>query len=133
MMVRRYCRRGCAALALPGVLLCLAVLHPAVASPAFDVRATERVLERLLPQHSAQFDLRAIEGSNGHELCRISAADGHIRIEGSTPSALLFGVNWYLNPNMKIQVNYVAEHRDDPPAGVNGWINGIGLRAAYDF
>ena len=105
MMVRRYCRRGCAALALPGVLLCLAVLHPAVASPAFDVRATERVLERLLPQHSAQFDLRAIEGSNGHELCRISAADGHIRIEGSTPSALLFGVNWYLKYVAHVQIS----------------------------
>jgi alpha-N-acetylglucosaminidase len=104
-MVRRYCRRGCAALALPGVLLCLAVLHPAVASPAFDVRATERVLERLLPQHSAQFDLRAIEGSNGHELCRISAADGHIRIEGSTPSALLFGVNWYLKYVAHVQIS----------------------------
>ncbi len=34
---------------------------------------------------------------------------------------------------MKTQFNVVAEHRDDPLAGVNGWINGIGMRAAYDF
>ena len=42
------------------------------------------------------------------------------------------GVTWYLNPNMKVQLNYIAEHRNTP--GVpEGWINGIGLRAAYDF
>jgi phosphate-selective porin OprO and OprP len=54
-------------------------------------------------------------------------------IQGGQVYDWTVGVNWYLNPNMKIQLNYIAEHRDDPPAGVNGWINGIGMRAAYDF
>jgi phosphate-selective porin OprO/OprP len=42
------------------------------------------------------------------------------------------GVNWFFNPNMKVQFNYIAEHRDQP--GVTpGWINGFGIRGAYDF
>jgi phosphate-selective porin OprO/OprP len=54
-------------------------------------------------------------------------------IQGGQVYDWTVGVNWYLNPNMKMQFNYVAEHRDDPSAGVNGWINGFGIRAAYDF
>ena len=42
------------------------------------------------------------------------------------------GLNWILNANMKLQFNYIAEHRDVP--GVTpGWINGIGVRASYSF
>jgi phosphate-selective porin OprO and OprP len=42
-------------------------------------------------------------------------------------------VNWFLSPNVKIQFNYVLERRDAPAEGVSGWINGFGVRAAYDF
>jgi hypothetical protein len=33
---------------------------------------------------------------------------------------------------MKVQLNYIAEH-GDAPSLTPGWINGVGLRAAYDF
>jgi alpha-N-acetylglucosaminidase len=105
MMSRRHCRRAGAALAVAEALLCFAMLHAAVASPGPDVRAAERVLGRLLPQHAAQFELRALEVGNGPELSRISAADGHIRIEGTTSSALLFGVNWYLKYVAHVQIS----------------------------
>jgi phosphate-selective porin OprO/OprP len=53
-------------------------------------------------------------------------------IQGGRVYDWTVGLNWFLNPNMKVQLNYIAEHRDTP--GVPpGWINGIGLRAAYDF
>jgi phosphate-selective porin OprO/OprP len=42
------------------------------------------------------------------------------------------GLNWYLNSHMKVQLNYIAEHRDTPGVPV-GWINGVGVRVAYDF
>src|SRR5262249_26991098 len=53
-------------------------------------------------------------------------------IRGGTVSDWTFGLNWFLNPNMRVQFNYILERRDQP--GVEAaWINGIGVRAAYDF
>jgi phosphate-selective porin OprO and OprP len=43
------------------------------------------------------------------------------------------GLNWFLNPNMKVQFNYIVEHRDAPQDVAQGWMNGFGVRAAYDF
>lgn len=95
----------CAAIAVQGVLLCLALLQHAVASPSFDVRAAERVLQRLLPHYASQFDLAAIERRDGREMFRISGSHGRVRVEGSTLSALLFGVNWYLKYVAHVQIS----------------------------
>jgi phosphate-selective porin OprO/OprP len=54
-------------------------------------------------------------------------------IQGGQVYDWTVGLNWFLNPNMKFQLNYIAEHRDAPQGVVQGWINGVGLRAAYDF
>jgi phosphate-selective porin OprO/OprP len=53
-------------------------------------------------------------------------------IQGGTVYDWTVGLNWYLNPNMKVQFNYILEHRDQPGVAV-GWIDGFGVRAAYDF
>lgn len=44
-------------------------------------------------------------------------------------------MNWFLNPNMKIQFDTMATHRDTPFAGDlgDGWIYGFGIRFAQDF
>jgi len=76
--------------------LVLAVTGRSGAATAFDVRPAEGVLQRLLPQQAAQFRLGVLEAPVGEERFRIASADRHITIDGSTPSALLFGVNWYL-------------------------------------
>ena len=86
-------------------LLYLALLPGWAAAANFDAHAAERVLQRLLPQHAAQFELRSIEPKNGRELCRISRSGRHILVEGSTPSALLWGVNWYLKYLAHLQIS----------------------------
>lgn len=54
-------------------------------------------------------------------------------VDGGRVFDWTLGVNWYLNPNMRVQMNYILEHRDGPQDVASGWINGVGLRAAYDF
>ena len=63
------------------------------------------MLARLLPGHAQEFDLRTLAPANGRERFRISSASDHIRIAGSTPSALLFGVNWYLKYVAHVQIS----------------------------
>src|ERR1700743_2306120 len=74
-----------------------AILSAYTATAAdFTVKPEYAVLERLLHGASARFELRAMASSDARERFRISTANERIRIEGTTPSALLFGVNWYL-------------------------------------
>jgi phosphate-selective porin OprO/OprP len=54
-------------------------------------------------------------------------------IQGGEVYDWTVGLNWFLNPNMKVQLNYILEHRNAPQDVVQGWINGVGVRAAYDF
>ncbi len=81
-------------------LLCLVLLAmsalPGEVRAAFDLKAEHDVLVRLLGDRAAQFDLGAIDAQGGRERFRISNSAARIKVEGTTPSALLFGVNWYL-------------------------------------
>jgi phosphate-selective porin OprO/OprP len=53
-------------------------------------------------------------------------------IQGGTLYDWTAGLNWFWNPNMKVQLNYIVERRDQPGVPV-AWINGLGVRGAYDF
>jgi alpha-N-acetylglucosaminidase len=86
---------ACLWLASLGWLGCSSTTHAAEA-PTFDTHPEQAVLTRLLPHQAAQFELGTLPAQDGRERFRIASADGHIKVEGSTPSALLFGVNWYL-------------------------------------
>jgi alpha-N-acetylglucosaminidase len=72
---------------------------------SFDTRAERAVLTRLLPHQARQFELAALTAAQGRESFRISSANDHIKVEGSTPSALLFGVNWYLKYVAHVQIS----------------------------
>jgi phosphate-selective porin OprO/OprP len=63
-------------------------------------------------------------------------------INGGVLDAVTLGVNWFLNPNMKLQLNCDWTHRGDvttnPAPGVffttdAGDIYGLGTRVAIDF
>lgn len=60
-------------------------------------------------------------------------------LNGGLLHNLTFGLNWFWNPNMKMQFNYIATYRDTTgmtftvPGDGNGWINGFGTRLAFDF
>jgi len=54
-------------------------------------------------------------------------------INGGVLHGFTFGVNWYWNPNMKVQFNYDLTHRSDVKQTPGGFINAWGLRYAMDF
>ena len=86
-------------------LLAASAAASAAAPAAFDLEPERQVLSRLLGAHAAQFELGRVAGGEGHERFRISAARGRISVDGSTPSAVLFGVNWYLKYVAQVQIS----------------------------
>jgi alpha-N-acetylglucosaminidase len=91
---------------LGGIGLCLALsAAQAAVHASFEVKPEQNVLSRLLGARAGQFELSALPAKGGHERFRISNANGHIKIEGTTPSSLLFGVNWYLKYIARVEIS----------------------------
>ena len=87
-----------------GVCLWVSVAH-ALGSAGFDLKPEQEALARLLHERASQFELGTIAAHDGHERFRISTVNGHIKIDGSTPSAVMFGVNWYLKYVAHVQIS----------------------------
>src|SRR5690606_7764957 len=65
---------------------------------------------------------------------RYSALDlNDKRINGGLLHAGTIGINWFLNPNAKIQFNYDIAHRGAVKEVAPGLVNSFGTRFAYDF
>jgi alpha-N-acetylglucosaminidase len=104
----RKLRRGVIVLTLfcVGLGLCLWIsMARATASASFDLKPEQGALARMLHERASQFELGRIAAGDGHERFRISAVNGHIKVDGSTPSAVLFGVNWYLKYVAHVQIS----------------------------
>jgi phosphate-selective porin OprO/OprP len=54
-------------------------------------------------------------------------------VNGATLNDIVLGLNWFLNPNMKIQWNVAIDHRESTPPGSSGWTYIFGSRLALDF
>jgi phosphate-selective porin OprO/OprP len=94
------------------------------------------VFGRVIPRHD--YHLRKGDCWRGGGAWQVGARfsylvlnDGAIR--GGDIYDWTLGLNWFLNPNMKLQFNYIAEHVDGPNGQTQGWLNGVGVRVAYDF
>src|SRR5450432_742729 len=108
-------------------LLCLALFAAQTATSAgFDIKPEQNVLRRLLGDRAAQFELSAMDAEGGHERFRIKNANGRVRVEGTTPSSLLFGVNWYLKYVAHVQISTNGTRLGPvrawplPPAAIEG-------------
>jgi Alpha-N-acetylglucosaminidase (NAGLU) tim-barrel domain/Alpha-N-acetylglucosaminidase (NAGLU) C-terminal domain/Alpha-N-acetylglucosaminidase (NAGLU) N-terminal domain len=102
----RLSRAGLSQFLLPPLLALLSISAArAAALPGFDLEPERQVLVRLLHERASQFELGRIAANDGRERFRISTENGRIKVEGSTPSALLFGVNWYLKYVAHVQVS----------------------------
>jgi phosphate-selective porin OprO/OprP len=96
---------------------------------------TNCVFGRIIPRND--YHLRKGDGLQGIGAWQVGARFSYLDlndngVQGGVVYDWTLGVNWILNPNMRVQLNYIAEHRNQPGAPV-GWINGIGTRVGYDF
>jgi phosphate-selective porin OprO/OprP len=54
-------------------------------------------------------------------------------VNGATLNDVVLGLNWFLNPNMKVQWNLAIDHRSPTPTGSEGWTYIFGTRFSLDF
>ena len=80
-------RRAC-------MVFALLLAMPAAWAKPFDVAPARGVVQRLFPARFAAIELASMDGEG--ERFRILEHNGRPRVEGTSSSALLAGVNWYL-------------------------------------
>jgi len=65
-------------------------------APSFDLRPAQAVVQRILGPRAGQIELGTLDAGDDGERFRIARDGKRVKVEGTTASALLFGVNWYL-------------------------------------
>jgi phosphate-selective porin OprO/OprP len=95
--------------------------------------------DRIIPNENF-FRVRGADGCAIHNwgawqlAARYDALDlNDSGVNGGILNAGTFGVNWFLNPNAKLQFNYNFTHRSAVGTVASGTINGFGMRMAMDF
>jgi len=93
-----------------------------------QVAAARGLLNRLLPDHSGQFHLEQVAPAS-NEFFRITGSTGNIRVRGSTASALLMGVHWYLKYIAGVSLNWSGDSLDHLPEKLPAPSASIQMRA----
>ncbi|MEV6103398.1 alpha-N-acetylglucosaminidase TIM-barrel domain-containing protein [Streptomyces sp. NPDC051940] len=85
------------------------------ADPPFDPAPAAEALERLLPGHHTQFELRALAApAPGDDHYRVEGASGRIVVSGTTPAVQLAGVGAYLRRTAHAHISWTGEQLDLP-------------------
>ena len=59
---------------------------------------------------------------------------GDNRIVGGRFSGITLGLNWYLNTNFNVMLDWVYDQRDEVPSdSAKGWVSGIGTEIQFQF
>lgn len=90
---------------------------------------------RVVPRQNFSWKDGCFEPGAWQLAFRYGACDLRDRaLNGGLLQEYVAGVNWFLNPNTKVQWNYVCTERDSAFDGVDGGlIHGFGMRLAHDF
>src|SRR3984885_4436433 len=77
--------------------------------------AAQELLERVLPEHASQIHLRLLSPAS-EEYFRISGSEAAIDVQGTTTSALLMGVHWYLKNVAGVSIRWNGDCLNQLPA-----------------
>jgi phosphate-selective porin OprO/OprP len=97
------------------------------------------VIDRVVPFQNAFFaqgdDGRVSYGWGAWQLAaRYQLLDlNSLGFNGGILHDTTLGINWYLNPNFKVQANYFFLYREAPVSSGTGEVQGFGFRLAHDF
>ncbi len=93
------------------------------------------VFGRVTPRRPLAWSRAGFTGPGAWQLtARYSYLDLNSKgVEGGRVHDMTLGVNWFLNPNMKVQWNYFLANRDAANTAGDGYINGFAVRTAIDF
>jgi phosphate-selective porin OprO/OprP len=99
---------------------------------AYDRRAA--VFDRVIPRRN--FNIWS--GEYGCGAWQVGIRYGYLDLQnkgvnGATLNDIVLGLNWFLNPNAKLQWNLAIDHRESTPPGSSGWTYIFGGRLAVDF
>ena len=90
--------------------------------------------DRVVPLHNFNVWNRAFDWGAWQVGMRYSYLDLQDKgVNGATLHDIVLGLNWFWNPNMKVQWNFAVDHRDPTPGGSAGWTYIFGTRLALDF
>lgn len=95
----------------------------------------QAVFTRVVPRTYARWNKSGFSGCGAWQVAaRYSYLDLDSKgIQGGRVHDMTLGLNWFLNPNTKVQLNYSLAHREVVDPAGNGMIHAFGTRLAWDY